>query len=61
MQQLTKIKINFADNQIVKDCKLQGNKILNSTLVECTAWRIDFNDVFEKFVQYIFNEMSKET
>lgn len=45
----------------VKACKEQANKILNFSLVDSTAWRVDFSDVFEKFVQYIFIEAAKET
>ena len=34
---------------------------MNFNLVDSTAWRVDFSDVFEKFVQYIFKEAAKET
>ena len=30
-------------------------------MVDSTAWRVDFSDVFEKFVQHIFKEVAKET
>ena len=33
---------------------------MNHELVDGTAWRVDFSDVFEKFVQYIFKETAKE-
>lgn len=56
-----KIAIRFSDSPVVKSCKEQANKILNFNLVESTAWRVDFSDVFEKFVQYIFKEVAKET
>lgn len=56
-----KIAIRFSDSPIVKDCKEQANKILNFNLVDSTAWRVDFSDVFEKFIQYIFREVAKET
>jgi len=55
------IVIKFSDNPTVKMCKEQANKILNFNLVDSTAWRVDFSKVFEKFVQYIFKEVSKET
>jgi hypothetical protein len=45
----------------VKVCKEQANRILNFSLVDSTAWRVDFSDVFEKFIQYIFKEAAKET
>ncbi len=56
-----KIAIKAADTLTVKTCKEQANKILNFNLVDSTAWRVDFSDVFEKFVQHIFKEVAKET
>lgn len=56
-----RIEIRFADSPAVKTCKEQANKILNFNLIDSTAWRVDFSDVFEKFIQYIFREVAKET
>lgn len=56
-----KITVRFSDSPIVKTCKEQANKILNFNLVDSTAWRVDFSDVFEKFIQHIFKEAAKET
>lgn len=50
-----------SDSPTVKTCKEQANKILNFNLVDSTAWRVDFLDVFEKFVQLIFKAVAKET
>ncbi|MEP7107651.1 MAG: hypothetical protein ABI760_06700 [Ferruginibacter sp.] len=55
------IVIKSADNPIIKNCKDQANKILNYNFIDSTGWRVDFSDVFEKFVQYIFKEVTKET
>jgi len=55
-----KINIWFSDSPTVKDCKKQANKILNFNLVDSTAWRVDFSDVFEKFIQHIFRGVGKE-
>ena len=55
-----KIVIRFSDNATVRACKKQANKILNFNLVDSTAWRVDFTDVFEKFIQHIFKEVAKE-
>lgn len=52
--------IKSSDNQTVKLCKEQANVILKSDLQISTAWRIDMAEVFEKFVQYIFTQASKE-
>ena len=54
------ILIRSSDPVNIKTCKEQANKILNFKLVDSTAWRVDFSDVFEKFVQYIFKEVAKE-
>jgi hypothetical protein len=56
-----KILIRFSDSPNVNACKVQANKILNFKLVDSTAWRVDFSDVFEKFIQHIFKEVAKET
>ncbi len=56
-----KIVIRFSDSPTVVACKVQANKVLNFNLVDSTAWRVDFSDVFEKFIQYIFREIAKET
>jgi hypothetical protein len=56
-----RINIKFSDSPTVKSCKEQANKILNFNLVDSTAWRVDFSDVFEKFIQHIFKEVAKET
>lgn len=57
----TNIILESADSLFVKNCKELANKILNFKLVESTAWKVDFSDVFEKLVQYIFKETAKET
>jgi hypothetical protein len=54
------IKESFSDNPTIALAKKQANKILNFDLKDGTAWRVDFSDVFEKFVQYIFKEVAKE-
>jgi hypothetical protein len=57
---INRIDIRATDNKTVRNCKEQANKILDFNLVDSTAWRVDFSDVFEKLVQYIFKEASKE-
>ena len=58
---INRIPIKYSDSPTVKTCKVQANKILNFNHVDSTAWRVDFSDVFEKFVQYIFGEAAKES
>ena len=47
-----------ADSIVVRECKVQANRVLRREFIDSTAWRVDFNDVFEKFVQYIFRELA---
>jgi 5-methylcytosine-specific restriction endonuclease McrBC regulatory subunit McrC len=60
-QPTTALQIRYSDSSIVKNINMHANKILSNQLVEGTAWRVDFSDVFEKFIQYIFKEAAKET
>lgn len=55
------IQIRFSDSPAVKKCKLQANRILNFKFTDSVAWRVDFSDVFEKFVQHIFKEVAMES
>lgn len=55
------INIKSFDNFKVSNCKEHANKILNFNFTTSTAWRVDFSDVFEKFVQYIFKGVVKES
>jgi hypothetical protein len=54
------IPIKSSDNLRVKLCKLQANKILNIELEACPGWRLDAANIFEKYVQHILMEISKE-
>lgn len=56
-----RMTVRFSDSPIVKTIKSQANRILNFNLTDSTAWRVDFSDVFEKYIQYIFREVAKET
>lgn len=55
------IQTKFSDTPAVRNCKLQANRILDFNFTDSTAWRVDFSDVFEKFVQYVFKEVAKES
>lgn len=59
--QTNSIPIKYSDSPTVKNCKRLANKILNFNFADSTAWRVDFADVFEKFVQYVFKEVAKES
>lgn len=55
----SKIQVKNGDALVVKETKDIANRILNFNLIDGTAWRVDFADVFEKFIQYIFKEIAK--
>lgn len=55
-----RLVIHNSDAFIIKGIKEQGNKLLLKYSEKPTSWRIDFSLVFEKFVQYIFREVSME-
>ncbi|MCC4771678.1 hypothetical protein FXV91_16355 [Methanosarcina sp. DH2] len=50
--------LRYSDPAVIKELKKQGNKILNGSLEETTAWRIDFSLLFERYVQYLFGQIS---
>jgi len=54
---VNEMHIKSADSPVIKSCKQQANQILDFNFHDSTAWRVDFSDVFEKFVQYIFKEV----
>jgi len=55
-----RIQIRQSDAILVKEIKNQANKILQKEFSKSIAWRVDFNDVFEKYIQYLFEQVSKE-
>jgi len=52
------IAVRSSDSPTVQICKLQANRVLKRKLIDSTAWRVDFNDVFEKFVQHVFSRVA---
>ncbi|SNS40385.1 hypothetical protein SAMN06295967_1094 [Belliella buryatensis] len=55
----SKIQVKNVDGVTIKEAKQIANRILSFNLIDGTAWRVDFADVFEKFIQYIFKEVAK--
>jgi hypothetical protein len=53
------ITTRSSDSPVVLQCKEQGNIILQRNLTKGTAWRVDFNEVFERFVQYVFAQVAR--
>ena len=55
------ILIKSSDSSAIKECKVQANIILKNNLIQSTSWRVNFSDVFEKFVQHIFKKVALQT
>lgn len=52
------LRIHAADPVIIKELKTIGNRILESSSTEYHAWRVDFNKLFELYVQHIMGRVS---
>ncbi|RXA20189.1 hypothetical protein EQO05_06300 [Methanosarcina sp. MSH10X1] len=59
-KQTSDLKIHLSDPVLIKRLKDQGNKILKRNFEEITSWRIDFSLLFEKYVQFVFKQVSLE-
>ncbi len=55
----TGLKIHMSDPLVVKQLKEIGNKILDASIGEQCAWRLDMALFFERYVQYLFGEVSR--
>jgi len=54
------MQIRLSDPPAVKSIKEAANRILQKDVQRGKAWRVDFSEVFERFVQHIFEQVSKE-
>ncbi len=59
-KQTNDLKIHISDPVLIKRLKDQGNKILKRNFEEITSWRIDYSLLFEKYVQFMFKQVSLE-
>lgn len=53
------IFVRHSDSPNIQQIKNQANQFLNNTS-KSTAWRVDFSNVFENFVQHIFKKVAAE-
>ena len=54
----TELRLHASDTTIIKELKAIGNRILESCGAEYRAWRIDFNKLFEQYVQFILGKVA---
>jgi len=52
-----KLIVRNAEPKIIKQLKVQGNRILNYEIQSNKAWRIDFSLVFERYIQFLFQKL----
>ena len=53
------LKIHMADPNVIKELKEVGNRILQAKSSVQRAWRLDFSEFFERYVQYIMQEVAR--
>lgn len=52
------LKIHSSDPGLIQELKTIGNRILTTNSSEYHAWKVDFNKLFEQYVQYIIAKVS---
>lgn len=60
VKSISKFQIRNSDSPVVKKCKLQANRIIINDFSGSVAWRINFSQVFEKYIQFLFKEVAKD-
>ena len=56
----TELRARAADPLEIKKLKLIGNRIIHSITSEYRAWSVDFSQLFERYVQYIFKLVANQ-
>ena len=57
-KEIKKIIIHNSDPGLIKQTKKQANIILQNENTSNKGWRVDFSEIFEKYVQYLFTQVS---
>lgn len=58
--QTDKVKQHMSDPSVIKQLKELANIILQNKANTKLAWRMDYSEFFERFVQYLFGEVAKK-
>lgn len=56
---VNEIKPHMSDPIVIKKLKAVGNRVLQNNSSSQNAWRLDFAEFFERFVQYLMTEVAK--
>lgn len=54
------IQMRMSDPLLIKQLKELANKILNNKTNEKLAWRMDYAEFFERYVQYLLGDVAKK-
>lgn len=57
---IDKIKLHTSDPYIIKQLKELANNILLNSTNEKLAWRMDYAEFFERYIQYLLSDVSKK-
>lgn len=56
---ISEVKIHMSDPVVVKKLKEVANRVLQNASSSQTAWRLDFAQFFERYVQYLLKEVAR--
>jgi len=53
------IAVHMSDPHVIKELKLSANRVLRNELSATYAWRIDYAEFFERYVQYLIKQVAQ--
>lgn len=54
------VRIHMSDPLVIKQLKEVANIILNNKVKEKLAWRLDYAEFFERYIQYLLGDVAKK-
>lgn len=56
---VSEVKIHMSDPVVIKKLKKVANRVLQNASSSHNAWRLDFAEFFERYVQYLLKEVAR--
>lgn len=56
---VTEVKTHMSDPVVIKKLKESANRVLQNASSSQNAWRLDFAEFFERYVQYLLKEVAR--
>jgi len=56
---VSEVRIHMSDPIVIKKLKEVANRVLQNASSSQCAWRLDFAEFFERYVQYLFKEIAR--